>query len=141
MARPDDQPMRSRAAHIDATTLRFLVTGTSAAGFFFVLSASLVGAGLPPFGGTLLAYAVTVGLTYTAQQAWTFRGRARHLEAFPRYLAVQVGCGLLSALLARTLVGLFGLPPLPMAAITTVASSAVSYLLSRYWVFAAARSR
>lgn len=122
---------------MDATTLRFVITGGSAAALFFVLSFTFVRAGLPPFAGTLLAYAITLAASYTAQQAWTFRGERRHAEALPRYLAAQVGCALLSGLLARLLVNQAGLPPLPMAAVTTVTSAAASYALSRYWVFAA----
>ncbi len=129
--------MRSGVLHrIDATTLRFLITGSSAAGLFFILSYVGVSAGLPPFAGTLLAYAITFVGCYTVQQAWTFQGRRRHTEALPRYLAVQIGCGLFSALLARLLVSLAGFAPLAMAAATTLASSSISYCLSRWWVFA-----
>ena len=120
----------------DGTTLRFLITGASAAGLFFVLSFAAVRSGLPPFAGTMLAYGVTFVASYTAQQAWTFRGRSRHFEALPRYLAVQVACGLGSATLARFLVDDFGYSAQSMAAVTTLASSAVSYGLSRWWVFA-----
>lgn len=123
---------------MDATVVRFVITGGSAACLFFALSFGLVHAGAPPFLGTLLAYAVTFVAAYTVQQAWTFRGGRRHAEALPRYLAAQVGCALGSALLARGLVAGFGLPPLPMAAVTTLASSAASYVLSRYWVFSGA---
>ncbi len=123
---------------MDATTLRFLVTGGGAACLFFLLSFGFVHAGLPPFVGTLLAYALAFAVSYTTQQAWTFRGERRHSEALPRYLAAQIGCALASALLARLLVRAAGLPPLPMAAITTLASGAMSYGLSRYWVFAGA---
>ena len=123
---------------MDATTLRFLVTGGGAACLFFVLSFGFVHAGLPPFAGTLLAYAIAFVASYTTQQAWTFRGERRHAEALPRYLAAQVACALASALLARLLVRVGGLPPLPMAAVTTFASGATSYCLSRYWVFAGA---
>ena len=121
---------------LDATTLRFLITGTSAAGLFFVLSFACVSAGMRPFEGTLVAYAITFAASYTAQQAWTFQGRSRHREALPRYLAVQVACGLFSAVLARLLVGLFGFGPLLMSAVTTIAASTVSYVLSRGWAFA-----
>ena len=131
---------RSGRVAIDATTVRFVVTGASAAALFFLLSYAGLRAGLPPFTGTLLAYGVTVVASYTAQQAWTFRGRSRHGEAFPRYLAVQVGCALLSAALARLLVVEAGLGALPVAILTTLASSAISYGLSRFWVFAGARA-
>ena len=121
-------------AGLDATTLRFIVTGLSAAGLMFVLSFGFVRAGLPPFPGTLLAYAITVVVTYAVQQSWTFRGRSRHAEAFPRYAAVQVVCALCSGGAAQGLSSL-GVPHLAMAALTTIASSAISYVLSRWWVF------
>ena len=122
-------------AALGSTTLRFLVTGCSAAALFFTLSVVMVKAGLSPFAGTLCAYAVAFVAAYTAQRAWTFRGQHRHRDALPRYLATQVGCAVLSAGLARLLAEAGGLSPVPMAAITTVVSSGASYMLSRYWVF------
>ncbi len=121
---------------LESVTLRFLITGSSAAALFFTLSVVTLEAGMRPFAGTLTAYGVAFIAAYATQRAWTFRGAHRHRDAFPRYLATQLGCAFLSAGLARLLAETFGLPPLPMAAITTLASSGASYLLSRYWVFA-----
>jgi hypothetical protein len=105
---------RPRApAALDSTTLRFLVTGCSAAALFFALSVVMVKAGLSPFAGTLCAYAVAFVAAYTTQRAWTFRGQHRHRDALPRYLATQVGCAVLSAGLARLLAEAGGLPPVP----------------------------
>ncbi len=124
---------------MDATTVRFVITGGSAAALFFALSLAAARAGLPPFAGTLLAYAATFAAAYVTQQAWTFRGTRRHSEALPRYLLAQLACALGSAMLARLLGADLGVPPLPMAAVTTLASSAASYALSRFWVFARGR--
>jgi putative flippase GtrA len=120
---------------MDGTTARFLVTGCGAAVLFFVLSFAAVRAGLSPFVGTLSAYAICFVAAYLTQRAWTFGHAHRHRDALPRYLVAQLACGLLSASLAR-LLGRIGLPPLAMAALVTLASSSLSYALSRFWVFA-----
>ena len=116
-------------------TVRFVATGATAALLFYVLTFGLLRAGAPAFAGTLVAYAVTVVSAYSVQQAWTFRGRRPHGQAFPRYLAAQIVSGLLAATLARFVASL-GLPPAAIALVSALSSSAVSYLLSRYWVFA-----
>lgn len=126
----------SLAGGVDPTTLRFLITGCGAAMLFFGLSFTAVHAGLSPFAGTLLAYGIAFVAAYSTQRAWTFGGSHRHRDALPRYLGAQLACGLLSASLAR-LLGRAGLPPLPMAAFVTFASSSLGYVLSRFWVFAA----
>ena len=123
------------AAAYQSTTLRFLATGGGGAVLFFTLSLLAARVGLSPFSGTLCAYATAFVVVYTTQRTWTFRGRHRHRDALPRYLATQLGCALFSAALAHWLATAGHLPPVATAATTTVLSSAASYTLSRYWVF------
>jgi putative flippase GtrA len=61
----------------------------------------------------------------------------------PRYFIIQLGCALLSGILAQLLVTYLKMPPLAMSAVTTIAASLASYFLSSRWAFAeaAARSR
>ena len=115
---------------------RFVVVGVGAAALFFVLTYALASAGLPPFLGSTLAYAVAFMVAYSAQRSWTFGGRHDHSHALPRYLAVQLCCALFSGTVSHVAVAGFGMSPLAMSALTTVLTSAVSYVLSSLWVFA-----
>ena len=76
-------------------------------------------------------------VAYTAQRGWTFGGQHDHASAMPRYLALQVGCAVFSGLVSHVAVAHFGMSPLAMSALTTIAASAVSYVLSSLWVFPA----
>ena len=120
---------------LDLRLFRFVVVGVGAAGLFFILAYVLVVAGMPPFAGSMLAYAIAFVVAYTAQRGWTFGGRHAHSHSFPRYLALQVACALFSGVVAHAAVALFGMSPLAMSAVTTVLASAVSYVASSLWVF------
>lgn len=120
---------------LDHETVRFLLAGGGAAALFYLLTFVALRLGAPAFAGTLTAYGVTVVTSYTIQQRWTFRRRRGHGHAFPRYMAAQVGSALISATLAHSAATL-GLAAAALALVPTLAGSAVSYVLSRYWVFA-----
>lgn len=114
---------------------RFVTVGAGAALLLFLLVWLFARLGLPPFWGAALAYAVAFAVAYTAQRNWTFGGGHRHAEALPRYLAVQLGCGLLSGVVGHLSVELFSLPPAAMSAAVTLAASAASYVLTSRWAF------
>jgi putative flippase GtrA len=115
--------------------VRFVTVGVGAAALLFVLSYVFVGLGLSPFVGSIAAYAIAFVVAYTAQHGWTFGGAHAHAHALPRYLAVQLGCALLSGLVAHVSVESFGGTPLAMSAAVMIAASAASYVLSSLWVF------
>ena len=114
---------------------RFIVVGVGAAALMFILTYALVSAGLPPFLGSTLAYAVAFVVAYTAQRGWTFGGRHDHSRAFPRYLALQLCCAVFSGLVCHIAVTRLGMSSLAASAITTILAGAASYLLSSLWVF------
>lgn len=118
-----------------ARAARFLTVGTVTAGLFFVLTYGLAALGMPAFWASLLAYALSFVAGYTGQRRWTFGARHRHGHALPRYLAAQLACALGAAAIAHVAVAAFSVAPLAMSAITTLAASAASYLLSSLWVF------
>jgi putative flippase GtrA len=115
--------------------IRFAVVGIGAALLFFVLSWALVSAGLRPFVGSVIAYVLAFVVAYSAQRGWTFEGRHDHAHALPRYLVTQLACAAFAGLSAHVAVSIFSASPPIMSAITTVAASAASYVLSLVWVF------
>jgi putative flippase GtrA len=115
--------------------LRFFIVGAGAVLLMFVLSYLFAMAGLRPFAGSVLAYALVFVLAYTAQRSWTFGGEHRHRSALPRYLVLQAGCALASGALAHVAVTGFKLSPFPMAVLTALAAGAASYVVSSAWVF------
>ena len=128
--------MKSTAGEAKTLT-RFLVAGTTAALIFAACTYTLrAWAGLPPFAASGAAYLAAFAFAYTTQRRWTFGGRHSHSRALPRYLAAQLFCLALSAALSQLLGARWGASPLVMASTTTVAVSAVSFALSRFWVFA-----
>ncbi len=125
-----------------ARQLRFVISGGGAALAFFVLGWGFVAAGLSPFAATTLAYLIAFALAYSAQQFWTFAASRPLSTSLPRYLALQMGCGLLAASLSQATATL-GLRPMLMSLATTLAVGALSYVVSARWVFPppAARTR
>jgi putative flippase GtrA len=122
-------------AFVQTRLFRFVTVGIGAALLLFALSWLLVSLGLSPFVGSLIAYAIAFVVAYSAQRGWTFGGQHDHARAMPRYLALQVGCALFSGLVSHVAVARFGMSPLAMSALTTVAASMASYILSSLWVF------
>jgi putative flippase GtrA len=114
---------------------RFVVVGAGAACLLFVLTFLLVSIGLPPLSGSVLAYAVCIAIAYVAQRDWTFRDRQNRGNSFRRYLMVQAGCAVFSGLISHVSVEWFGMTPLAMSAMTTIAASAASYMVTSTWVF------
>jgi putative flippase GtrA len=115
--------------------VRFLTVGVGAAVLLFVLSYLFVRWGLSPFVGSTAAYVIAFIVAYTAQRGWTFGGEHSHTHALPRYLTVQIGCALLSGIVAQVAVEMLGASPFVMSIAVTVAASAASYVLSSLWVF------
>lgn len=124
--------------HIDlkpsARFIRFVLSGGLAAGAYFCFAYGLLETGLQPLAAGLLAYAFAFGIGYGLQHRWTFSGRHRHGRTLPRYFALQGFCALLSAGILQVASTLA--PALAVASLSAVTLGLVSYLASRFWVFA-----
>ncbi len=115
---------------------RFVIVGVGAAVLLFVLTYVFALLGAPPFAGSVAAYAIAFAVAYTAQRNWTFKSTTSHRRTLPRYFAVQAGCALTAGAVAHGSVHLLGASPLVMSIITTLAASAISFVLSSLWAFA-----
>jgi len=114
---------------------RFAISGLGAAVLFLLLSYAFMTAGMSPFWGTLLAYALAFLAGYTAQRNWTFGGRHPHAHSLPRYFILQGICAMGSGLFAKTATHLFGLPPLELSIVMTGVVGVISFVVSSLWVF------
>lgn len=125
-----------RGSHLlQNETVRFIITGSSVSGLFYLATFVLIELGAAPFGSTLAAYAVAFVVSYSVQHSWTFRGRQTHARSFPRYLAAQLCAAGVAAMTARTFAHA-GAVPAVTALASTLSGSALSYILSKAWVFA-----
>jgi putative flippase GtrA len=116
-----------------------LIGGAAALGFVagstWLLSQPLP---VPDWLASSLLYAAFIVPTYLAHRRFTFATGPDHGRALPRYVAGQV-CALAVASLAGWLAyHWLMLAPLAGAMLVTAASTATSYLLSKFWAFAAA---
>lgn len=120
-------------------SVRFLIVGGGAAALMFALTYLFRQSGMPSFAGSIAAYAIVFAIAYSAQRSWTFGGTHSHRHALPRYLAVQLGCAVISGLVGHVCTAILAAPPFLMSVAVTVTAGAGSYLLSSHWVFARAR--
>jgi len=121
--------------------VRFIVSGGGTTVLFVLLGWMFVQAGLSPFIGTLLAYVCAFAVGYMAQQFWTFSDTGPGWASLPRYIALQLGCGVFSGVLSHATANLIGLRPFFMSLTTAIVAGIISYLVSARWVFTAPASR
>jgi putative flippase GtrA len=139
MREPRDRRVNRR--FLGGVTGRFLASGGIAAGVYFAASYSFLRLGLAPFAAGLAAYGVAFAVGYGLQQFWTFSRRSPLRRSLPRYLALQAGCALLSGSTTLLLTAWWNAPALATSLTLTLLLSALSYLASKYWVFAVNRGR
>ena len=116
--------------------VRFLLVGGGAAALFAVLAYVFARSGVPPFLASAGAYLIAFAFAYLTQRSWTFEREQSHAIAFPRYLALQIGCAVLSGIVSYVAVEIYDASLLTMSIGAMLITSAVSYVLSSLWVFA-----
>lgn len=131
-------------AAVVSSASRFLVVGALNTALAYVLfRVFLHGFGDRPAAAgaaQAAAYAVGIGLSYTANRRWTFRSAdASHRRALPRFLAAQFGALALSTVLTQLGVSAVGLRPSVAWVLVTGFITVVNFLTQRYWVFAEPR--
>lgn len=121
---------------LDHKLVRFVIVGGGAAGLLIGLTFLFLRLGMAPFAGGATAYAIAFVVAYTLQRAWTFDGAGRHARTLPRYLAVQLVCAGVAGGMSHLLTQVAHAPDLLSATVSTIASSACSFVASSRWVFA-----
>jgi len=126
-----------------ATTelLSFLVVGGTAAACFAGLSAVMIDSrtGMPDWVVSALCYVAMIFPAYLAHRRFSFRSKAPHGVALPRYVAVQMSAIVLATIFSFVCYGIFGMPTLAAALVVTVLTSGVNFVVLRFWAFAIAR--
>lgn len=115
--------------------LRFLLVGGSATALHYLIMASLLAAGLCGAGtASATGYGLSTLYNYWANARFTFGGRHRHRESFPRFLlTAAAGLGINQLVL----LGLIALN-LPVAAAQIMATACVlvwNYVINAIWSF------
>jgi len=117
--------------------LRFLAVGVSNTAITLAAYALLVAVGVPPVAASAVAFAAGAVNGYRLNRVWTFRSARRGRGAALRYLVVvALGLALNAAAVGLAVHGL-GLPKLAGEVAALPPVTAVTFLLSRAWVFGA----
>ena len=119
---------------------RFVIVGGGCAALLAALTYAFIQLGMAPFPAGLVAYAISFSVAYLLQRNWTFGGAGRHARTLPRYFLVQASCALASGGLSFVLKALLAWPTVAASLAMTVVVSLLSYVATRYWVFATERS-
>ncbi len=117
-------------------TRKFLIVGITASLMYFLLAWLLISMTVRPGLAAILAFTVAFLFAYSTQRRWTFASTEAHSWLMPRYLVAQLFCMGASAAVAELAHhGPLHSNAVAVAAMSTVVSGALSYLLSSRWVF------
>lgn len=117
----------------------FLVVGLAATAIHITValgSRRLFGAA--PMAANFLGYACAVGVSYAGNARWTFRAAHRHAQ-LARFVAVSLAGLALNQGLTFLVVSVLRLPFAVALALTVAIVPLCTFLLARWWVFAAGR--
>lgn len=116
----------------------FIGIGAGGAGAFVVLSTVMMW--LDPAAERWMinaaCYAATILPVYLMHRRFSFDSDASHVQALPRYLAVQAMALMLAALFSFVINGVFALPTLFASMLVIALTSGVNYVVLRGWAFA-----
>jgi putative flippase GtrA len=118
---------------------RFLVVGASNTAITLAVYAALVRAGVSPVTASVAAFGAGAANGFRLNRAWTFRGarRGAGAGAGARYLAVAALGAALNAAGVALAVHVAELPKIAGELAALPAVTAVTFALSRGWVFGA----
>ncbi|MFO1292825.1 MAG: GtrA family protein [Rubrivivax sp.] len=117
------------------TFSRFLVVGGAATALHYALTAIFISMELlSPTPASGAGFAISAAFNYIASAIYTFKGKHRHLVAFPRF-AAAAGTGCLINVAGLHFLTIFGLPFIPSQLVATGLVILWNYLLSALWTF------
>ena len=128
---------RAAAARVASQWLRFATVGASNTLLSWCLYAALALAGIHYLLASAIAFAAGASNSYALNRRWTFRSRGRRAPEAVRFGAVQCVGLALDVCLLYALAHDAGIHHLIAQALVFPVASAVTFVLSRRWVFGA----
>ena len=122
-----------------AQILRFLVVGGTATSVYFFLALAGVGAGLSVEAAHILAFAVSIVVSYFGQKLFTFRVQGEHVRNVARFAIATAGISILQFLCV------IGLNAMHLDKVLIFLASSVIYPVSSFivhstWTFRQTRA-
>lgn len=116
----------------------FAAIGGGAALSYVVLSGWLVGqvTAVPGWVVSALCYAAFIVPVYLLHRRFTFHSDVRHVEALPRYVAVQLSALLLATVFSYLCYAVLGVSSWLAAMLVIGLTSAVNFVVLKLWAFA-----
>jgi putative flippase GtrA len=119
----------------------FIGIGASGAGAFVLLSTAMMwlDPGAERWMINAACYAATILPVYLLHRRFSFDSDASHMQALPRYVAVQAMALVLAALFSFVINGVFALPSVFASMLVIALTSGINYVVLRSWAFARGR--
>lgn len=127
-------PSIFRASEI-ARIVRFGSVGLMSAALYYGIFL-LINMWTGPMAASVIAYVLSASLNYYFQSTFSFRQSAVNRGNAVRFVIMHVFCAALNTSLLWLLTEILDFPLLRTQAAIVVLISALSYIISRFWVFA-----
>lgn len=133
-----DVPRPAPAAPVFSGVVAFAGIGVAAALTYVVLSTLLLWlhTGIADWVINTACYGGLIVPVYLLHRRYSFDSDAPHMQALPRYMAVQAMALLLAALFSYVVHGVFAMPPLWASVVVIGLTSGVNFIVLRSWAFA-----
>jgi len=133
-----DVPLPSAAAPFFGGLVAFVTIGAAGALSFVVLSTLMIGlaTGAESWVVNTACYGALIVPVYLLHRRYTFNSDASHMQALPRYMAVQGMALLLAALFSYVAHGVFAMPTVWASILVIGLTSGVNFVVLRGWAFA-----
>ena len=102
---------------------------------FAVLTSLHVGLGMNATVGTVIAFFVSLNLSFFGQRAWVFESQRSIKEEIFRFITVASVGGILNAGIMLMLSDIIGVPYYVSFIVATVLIPALTFVFNKFWVF------
>ena len=128
--------MKASHRQLAARLLRFGAVGAVATlSYLAIATLGAIAFRLRPDLNNLLAWSVSVIVSYLGHNHYTFQVGGGHQRYLPRFLFASAALGLASVVLTHVGAGTFGLSAFAIAFIVSLAYPVMSLLINMLWVF------
>ena len=119
----------------------FVAIGGAGAGAFVLLSTAMIWlhTGFADWIVNTACYASLIGPVYLLHRRYSFDSDAPHIQALPRYMAVQGMALVLAALFSYLVHGVLAVPTMAASLLVIALTSGVNFMVLRSWAFARAQ--